>query len=484
MLSDKPTAQYTSFNNDIERKYVKANFDAVTEDVILERQLVVTPVEPTPEHKIVVEFAGQWPHNAASLLLSKTDEQYERITKPRADVNADHRSVAIFKGLEPEPRNLYLTITRRGMPQPLTFLLAENITPVEKETEMPEWDNVLVPIRPLAYLDGAKNKGNAAELRSGCLYLFWKAKLWRELVITNSSYYEDVDVEYYRFRDQQEQQKAAPLLLDREAEGFPLNSLYIPYKINGEVQTGDNGLTLVFSPEALSFSQIEAYEANPDKLKAAGTSLDEISIYSAQQSFSEQTDTIDVLSSTVSPTSTNDMSWLSGKCMALDSLKKSNIAVAFVDGKNDGLRINLDVGLEQSEDTPPLIAHLQHDKSEEEDSGEWWQSRELAEVEDTSHLGSFSWSHWRTALFSGFPNKGTFSLYIINPRSEDDMEMVYTGLPYEALVQSSATDDTPTAEEESHVETATTDENAAEENTGVTPEMIARYQQVLNEWDL
>ena len=138
-LSGTQLVQYPQLNKHMARvsetqstKYVKANFQAVTDDVVLSRSLQYTPVEPTPENKIVVEFAGQWPNNAASLLLAKSDEQKEKITKPRADIHVAHRSIAIFKDLEPEPRNLYLTIPMNGTPQPLKLLLAEDIEPDRK----------------------------------------------------------------------------------------------------------------------------------------------------------------------------------------------------------------------------------------------------------------------------------------------------------------------------------------------------------------
>lgn len=88
--------------------------------------------------------------------------------------------------------------------------LAEDLQPVDKETQMDEWDNVLVPVRPLAYLDGSNDKAKASDLRGGFLYVFWKGKLWREMAIDEKGYYQDVDVEYYRTLEQEEKKKRHP----------------------------------------------------------------------------------------------------------------------------------------------------------------------------------------------------------------------------------------------------------------------------------
>eukprot|EP00487_Bulimina_marginata_P008149 TRINITY_DN30255_c0_g1_i1.p1 TRINITY_DN30255_c0_g1~~TRINITY_DN30255_c0_g1_i1.p1 ORF type:complete len:130 (+),score=7.22 TRINITY_DN30255_c0_g1_i1:49-438(+) len=94
--------------------------------------------------------------------------------KPRKDDEFTHRSLVEFEELEPTPKNLILTIPMRGQSEPLELTLADNIQPVEKGVEKPEWDTVLVPVRPLAYLDEKQDKSYAAELKSGYLYVYWK----------------------------------------------------------------------------------------------------------------------------------------------------------------------------------------------------------------------------------------------------------------------------------------------------------------------
>ncbi len=84
----------------------KANYQQVVDDVPLARHYSFSPVEPSPEHKIVVEFAGQWPSNAACLMLGKTDGQKEKVTVGKADTENKHRSLATFKDLEAEGKTL------------------------------------------------------------------------------------------------------------------------------------------------------------------------------------------------------------------------------------------------------------------------------------------------------------------------------------------------------------------------------------------
>lgn len=215
-LSGTQLVQYPQLKKQIDRveatqpiKIVKANFKPVTDDAPLERNLSFTPIAPSPEHKIAVEFAGQWPNNAASLMLSKSREQKEKIAKPRADIHASHRSIATFKDLEPEPRNLYLTVPMNGTPQPLKLLLAENIQPVEKEAGMDEWDNVLVPVLPM--LEGKNGHELVAE---GYFYVIWNNKVWREVEVTSKGYFADVDLEYYRNKDPESSMKTRHVNID------------------------------------------------------------------------------------------------------------------------------------------------------------------------------------------------------------------------------------------------------------------------------
>lgn len=179
-------------------RIVKANFKPVVNDYVLPPVHEYVAVEPGPEHKLVVELAGQWSSNAAALSLSKTSTQNEKITKPRPDNEMAHRSLAEFKALEEEPKNLYLNIPLSGYPNPLKLLLAENIQPVKRDHEMDEWDTVLTPAIPMYYTSSDKNKTEAKLYPSGYLYVVWKNKVWREIFIDGKGCFRDIDLAYYR----------------------------------------------------------------------------------------------------------------------------------------------------------------------------------------------------------------------------------------------------------------------------------------------
>jgi len=177
-------------------KVIKADFKAVKDDVYLTPQTSYVPMEPTPEHKIVVELAGQGPRGNATLYLSKKELLKDKISQSHHDASHSHRSLVEFKSLEPEPRDLYLNILMQGHPNPLSLLLAKDLTPVVKDTDMQEWDNVLVPVIPVFYHDAEKTM--LASFTTGYIYLFWQDKLWREIKISDKGCFNDVDIDYYR----------------------------------------------------------------------------------------------------------------------------------------------------------------------------------------------------------------------------------------------------------------------------------------------
>ncbi|MDN3610252.1 hypothetical protein ACODM8_14015 [Vibrio ostreicida] len=400
------------------KKFIKANYKAVLDDVPLARNLTFTPVEPSPDKKIVVEFAGQWPDNAAYLMLGKGEEQKSATAKPRQDGNNDHRSLVTFKNLEDGPRDLYLAIPMVGFTQPLKLKLAEQVVPVEEKHEMGEWENVLVPVRPLAYLDGSKDKAKASELKGGFLYLFWKGKLWRELAITDSAYYQDIDVEYHRALHQQEQQNEQPKHLKREPDGYPLPHLWLPYKILGEVQQGESGLKVMFSPKQQRFSQIEALESDSAKLAQNSTSLDELSSYSDAQAFSAKESTSDVDSATVHSITEDDMPWLTDKTLLVRSYDQSNTAIAYVDGKNNGFLFRVDVGTSGMTATNTLYV-IDHNKNANE-------VYELEHFQGKQH-------DWQQVLLTDLSPQGVFTFSLVCDDDPDSRHVLFDQVPYQDL---------------------------------------------------
>ncbi|EKO3843576.1 hypothetical protein NTE29_003871 [Vibrio harveyi] len=329
-----------------ESKVSKAGYKQVTDDVALVRSYTHVPSEPSPEQKIVVEFAGQWASNAACLMLGKTDAQKEKVTVGRVDTENKHRSLATFKDLDAEGKTLYIKIPCSDQPQPILLKLAEDLQPVDKETQMDEWDNVLVPVVPL-YKSGSSWDGYT----SGRFYVIWKGEVWRELQVTSNGYFADVDISNSRKKttdtrhvnidgsslfpgenvafepfsilqdgvevfsgelDINEQARVFSLVAEEveikfagfaheqilvstnlspmkassapsgEVLGYPLPHIWLPYKIKGECQD----VYLYYSSQALSDGAVSELESN---YQSMAISLSEMSDYSSSKGFTLQT---------------------------------------------------------------------------------------------------------------------------------------------------------------------------------------------------
>lgn len=174
-------------------KVIPAGYTPIQEDVPLVRTAAKVPVEPMPDHKIVVEIAGQSNRTATNFLLAKTDSQQERIASEKHDAENKHRSLITFSELTTEPKNLYIRIPRTDNPRPVTLKIAEGILPVAKSVVKDEWDTVLVPVIPL------RPRGDAHQAYTeGYVYVMWQGKIWRELAIDHRSFFSDIDIHYQR----------------------------------------------------------------------------------------------------------------------------------------------------------------------------------------------------------------------------------------------------------------------------------------------
>ncbi|WP_256113589.1 hypothetical protein [Vibrio campbellii] len=330
-----------------ESRTPKASYKPVTDDVTLVRNYAHVPYEPSPEHKIVVEFAGQWSSHAACLMLLKSEDQAPKVTNARSDMENQHRSLATFAGLSEEARDLCIKVPCTDQPQPITLPLATALTPVEKDAAMEEWDNVLIPVLPML------ESGRGSELcSSGYFYVIWNNKVWREVEVAPNGYFADVDLEYYRnaepeggkafrhvnidganlvneyyvgeepfelyqagnkvysgtlnvdqsarvFRLTEEEVEVAfptldiePITVktvkspskagdgdDRVAQGTPLPHIWVPYKINGEIQSE---CYLHYSPLQLTLAELSNLESDPSSIAKP---LAELKVYSDSQSF-------------------------------------------------------------------------------------------------------------------------------------------------------------------------------------------------------
>ncbi|EPY1012992.1 hypothetical protein ACW9OX_004079 [Vibrio vulnificus] len=441
-----------------ESKVFKAGYKQVTDDVALVRSYAHVPYEQSPEHKIVVEFAGQWSSNAACLMLGKTEAQKEKVAVGKADTKNKHRSLATFKDLEAEGKTLYIKIPCSDQPQPILLKLAQELQPVDKETQMDEWDNVLVPVRPLAYLDGSNDKAKASDLRGGFLYVFWKGKLWREMAINEKGYYQDVDVEYYRTLEQEEKKKDTPQVIQRSASGFAMAHFWAPYKISGEVQQGENGLKIIFSPKQKRFAQIEALESDAALLDKSSTPLDELSSYSDAQSFSAKEFTSDVDSAAIHKVTEDDMPWLSDQQAIVRSYDQSNTVIAYVDGKNSGLLFRVDVGT--SGITALNSLYVVDHNSDYKDVFDL----EFYEGEDHD---------WQQALLSGLPSDGVFTMSLVHDQDPDSRHILFDRVAYNDLLvePESATEIPPEAQPN-------------DKSKGLTTEEKQRFESLVLDWSL
>ncbi|MCS0436959.1 hypothetical protein [Vibrio diabolicus] len=216
-----------------ESKAFKAGYKQVTEDVALVRSYTYVPSEPSPDQKIVVEFAGQWSSNAACLMLGKTEAQKEKVTVGKADTENKHRSLATFKDLEAEGKTLYIKIPCTDQPQPILLKLAEDLQPVDKETQMDEWDNVLVPVVPVH-----KSDSGYVSIDRGYIYVVWQSEVWREIQVQNDGRFSDVDLSLYQSTKSSPQRSVDISLYDEDSEAFLSGEAFQLYQDGKKVYEG------------------------------------------------------------------------------------------------------------------------------------------------------------------------------------------------------------------------------------------------------
>lgn len=250
------------------------------------------------EYHLTVEVAGRNLADDQFLMLNKLENEPSNPQVAGNDNRDSHRSLICFQNISQSPRKLSLAIRMNTEPSPMLLpLSSDQLTPSKQGRSKAEWDNVIIPIKPVHRIsttddfeDSAQTK--TTELGKGWLYIFWKGKLWRELEVSENSVMRDCRVERYRnqIRFNQHDHKAA-----RSSEGHALQDIWVPYKINNEYQLGRNGLRMAFSETQWSWNLIKALESGVDSLIAKTTSLDAIKQYSKQQHFGSAGDAIEAL---------------------------------------------------------------------------------------------------------------------------------------------------------------------------------------------
>ncbi len=244
---------------------------------------------PDVNFKIVIEVAGIQ-HNSSQRLYLGTEKDSEQGLDLKAAVThfkdeEHYRSLVEFNNLQNVPRELGIRIAMHGRGEPPLYLpLIQQLQPVPKETEKALWDTIIIPVKPLTYINEKKSRPESDILQEdGWVYVFWKNKLWRELQVSNNQTYRDTRLTLHRHARQSRLGLSDPNV--REALGTAYDTIWVPYKLNGEVQQGANGVKMLFSPQQLSWDDIDQLESNPAELDKQATSVDSVAVYEQSKGF-------------------------------------------------------------------------------------------------------------------------------------------------------------------------------------------------------
>ena len=239
----------------------------------------------TPNHKLCIEIAGRARCHKQRLEISAINggtqpSERQQTQSVRLDHQHKHRGLVEFKRIPNAPRDLTLVIATSGPSAPIRLPLVSGHPTSDEQTSKAEWDTVIIPVRPLGYINKARKREQSDLLKPGYVYVFWNNKLWRELEVGPNQALRDINVEFHRRNWNGNLGEATK----REAEGHWLSEVWVPYKLNGADQSGQ--LTMLYSEAQLDFPYLESLETDSAKLQAKGTALAAIAQYSGQQSFS------------------------------------------------------------------------------------------------------------------------------------------------------------------------------------------------------
>ncbi|NOZ54976.1 MAG: hypothetical protein GXP08_17870 [Gammaproteobacteria bacterium] len=227
--------------------------------------------KPVPEqqYKIVIEVAGKHLEpldGHLDLRRLPNGDDYGHDTYFKCDTGSDaHRVVLRFDNVPNKPRQLYYVIGTYNLP------LCMNIIPVEREAEVQQWSNVLIPLAPVYNTksnhltpnnDSPEPSNNSPEpdnnssasdpntipptsaftaLPPGWLYVYLNGYLWRE-----------VQVDSYAGVLRDVKLPSHPCQHQRPAEGQPFHLLLVPHKLNGITQT----VQLAYSRRQWTWTQL------------------------------------------------------------------------------------------------------------------------------------------------------------------------------------------------------------------------------------
>ncbi|MBU2706758.1 hypothetical protein KCM76_12260 [Zooshikella marina] len=396
------------------------------------------PPVPEPEgerldYKIVVEVAGVGPGDSQRINLSKDSEGRDALQGPQPH-NAEaskHRSLVTLKGIPSEPRGLFIYIPMKGEPA-LRLRLVESASPVEETTDKASWENIIVPLKPLGYITEAMRRDQSALLPDGgWVYVFWRGKLWRELKVVNGMFFRDVRVEYFRNQRHGRLIKVNGDL--RPALGMQLHSIWVPFKLNGEVQQGANAVHLLYSYVQWSWDKISELESNTAKLQKEGTSIDQIMSYESGKHFDHQQGNIGpIVSALTHQVKTEDeqnlneqeIPRLSKHPKLIDRQRATKIPVVYLKVIDKRIILHFEMDSHAPKSRNDLFTLKTTDNS--------WQHASKPTVETCEFVDGTSTS-WLELVFYDVPESGEFNL-IQDPQEKGKKPFyIFRNMSYETL---------------------------------------------------
>lgn len=283
-------------------------------------------------YKMVVEVAGIARCGKQRIALNDIEGESgaAQLQSAQKDRSNPHRSLVEFNGIPNTPRKMSLKIPTSGPASDIELPLCESHPCNKTETDKPEWDTVLVPVKPLAYVTKQRDRKLTDMLKPGFVYVFWNGKLWRELEVGRNQQLRDVDVTFYRNNWNGDLGQAQT----RKADGHWLSDIWVPYKINGEPQTGTSAPRMLYSETQLDMPYIENLEADTDKLQNKSTSLEALSQYSGKNDFKTGSGDVDTIETALQDQDIDafslDYKIVSEKGRQLNRSRNNNIPVAYL----------------------------------------------------------------------------------------------------------------------------------------------------------
>ncbi|WP_250654794.1 toxin VasX [Alkalimarinus coralli] len=361
-------------------------------------------------HKLVIEVAGRDLSNKQSIVLNKCKEGTSQRQYSVNDHKYSHRSLVTFNNLTQCNRSFGVAIAMAGEPSPMVLPLNKHALPCKGTIAKKEWDNILIPIKPMRYFSTQSDKNNAGLLRGGWLYVFWQGRLWRELEVKENSALRDVRVEWYRSQYGFGFHKSDEA---REAEGHWLTNIWVPYKLDNDYQLKRKGVRVAFSETQWSWGKIKEIESNTDQLLSKTASVDAVEQYSKTQSFELLDGDMSSINTILHTVKSTDQS-------IVDEERKQKIPVIFLNAAANTLNFLFELDPFDSDDRDDLITLQTADKS--------W--RQTIQVQDAR----MHKPNWAILEYSGMPKASLLSM-IQDPNDGEPAFYLFQNLTYQQVIE-------------------------------------------------